>query len=87
MIGNLARALVAAAVIGGSIDVAGAAAFFGWQVAELNSQSFSPALDLNLRWLYLSAVTGGVLIAIYSLASIRDGWRGRWPGLQAPEEI
>ena len=52
-------------------------AFFGWQVSELNSQSFSPALDLNLRWLYLSAVAGGVLIAIYSLAAFRDVWRGR----------
>ena len=62
-------------------------AIFGWQVAELNSQSFSPALNLNLRWLYLSSVVGGVLIVIYSLASIHDGWRGRWPGLQAPEEI
>ncbi|HSL51098.1 MAG TPA: TRAP transporter small permease [Candidatus Deferrimicrobiaceae bacterium] len=62
-------------------------AIFGWQVAELNSQSFSPALDVNLRWLYLSSVVGGVLIVIYSLASIHDGWRGRWPGLQAPEEI
>lgn len=60
-------------------------AIFGWQVAELNSQSFSPALNVNLRWLYLSAVAGGVLIVIYSLASIRDGWRGRWPGLLAPE--
>jgi TRAP-type C4-dicarboxylate transport system permease small subunit len=60
-------------------------AVFGWQVAELNSQSFSPALDLNLRWLYLSAVAGGVLIAVYSLASIRDGWRGRWPTLANPE--
>ena len=58
---------------------------FGWQVAELNSQSFSPALDLNLRWLYLSSVVGGVLIVIYSLASIADGWRGRWPGLERPE--
>ena len=56
-------------------------AVFGWQVAELNSQSFSPALSLNLRWLYLSSVVGGVLIVIYSLASIRDGWRGRWPSL------
>jgi TRAP-type C4-dicarboxylate transport system permease small subunit len=56
-------------------------AIFGWQVAELNSQSFSPALSLNLRWLYLSSVVGGVLIVVYSLASIRDGWRGRWPGL------
>ena len=61
-------------------------AIFGWQVAEHNSQSFSPALDLNLRWLYLSSVVGGGLIVIYSLASIRDGWRGRWPGLHAPEE-
>lgn len=60
-------------------------AVFGWQVAELNSQSFSPALNLNLRWLYLSAVAGGVLIVLYSLASIRDGWRGRWPGLAKPE--
>lgn len=60
-------------------------AIFGWQVAELNSQSFSPALNVNLRWLYLSAVAGGILIVIYSLASIRDGWRGRWPGLIAPD--
>jgi TRAP-type C4-dicarboxylate transport system permease small subunit len=60
-------------------------AVFGWRVAELNSQSSSPALDLNLRWLYLSSVVGGVLIVIYSLASIADGWRGRWPRLQGPE--
>src|SRR6185295_1521484 len=52
-------------------------AVFGWQVSELNSQSFSPALDLNLRWLYLSSVVGGILIVVYSLASIADGWRGR----------
>jgi len=61
-------------------------AVFGWQVSELNSQSFSPALDLNLRWLYLSSVVGGVLIVIYSLASIADGWGGRWPGLHGPGE-
>jgi TRAP-type C4-dicarboxylate transport system permease small subunit len=60
-------------------------AVFGWRVAELNSQSWSPALDLNLRWLYMSSVVGGVLIVIYSLASIADGWRGRWPALQGPE--
>lgn len=60
-------------------------AIFGWQVAELNSQSFSPALNLNLRWLYLSSVVGGVLIVIYSVASIADGWRGRWPSLPGLE--
>jgi TRAP-type C4-dicarboxylate transport system permease small subunit len=58
-----------------------AVAVFGWQVAELNSQSFSPALGINLRWLYLSSVAGGVLMAVYSLATLADGWRGRWPGL------
>ncbi len=51
-------------------------AYYGWEVAELNSQSYSPALDLNLRWLYLSSVAGGVLIAIYSLAGLREAWRG-----------
>ena len=48
---------------------------YGWEVAELNSQSFSPALDLNLRWLYLSAVVGGVLMVIYSMAGLVDAWR------------
>ncbi len=55
-------------------------AVFGWHVSEGNSQSFSPALDLNLRWLYLSSVVGGTLMAIYSCACIADGWRGRGPG-------
>jgi len=50
-------------------------AVYGWKVAELNSQSFSPALDLNLRWLYLSAVVGGVLTVIYSLAGLADAVR------------
>ena len=50
-------------------------AVFGWQVAELNSQSYSPALDLNLRWLYLSAVVGGVLIVVYSLAALAETLR------------
>src|SRR5204863_1993189 len=60
-------------------------AIFGWQVTELNSQSFSPALNLNLRWLYLSSVAGDVLIVIYSVASIVDVWRGRWPAMPGPE--
>lgn len=47
-------------------------AVFGWQVSELNSQSYSPALNLNLRWLYLSSVVGAILIIIYSLAALLD---------------
>jgi len=35
--------------------------------------------------LYLSAVVGGILFVIYSLAAIADGWRGRWPALEVPE--
>ena len=55
-------------------------AFFGWQVAELNSQSFSPALVLNLRWLYLSAVAGGALMVVYALVTLGDvlSGRGAW---------
>jgi len=52
-------------------------AVYGWQVSELNSQSYSPALDLNLRWLYLSSVVGGLLMVIYSAASAVDAWRGQ----------
>lgn len=50
-------------------------AFYGWQVAEQNSQSFSPALSINLWWLYLSAVVGGLLIGAYSVAALVRIWR------------
>lgn len=52
-------------------------AVFGWQVTELNSHSYSPALVLNLRWLYLSSVVGGVLIAVYGLIALSDVFSGR----------
>jgi TRAP-type C4-dicarboxylate transport system permease small subunit len=54
-------------------------AVFGWQVTELNSQSFSPALVLNLRWLYLSSVVGGILMVVYGLVSLSDVFTGRGP--------
>ena len=63
-----------------------AVAVFGWQVAELNSQSFSPALNVNLRWIYFSAVVGGALICAYSLATIVDVWRGSVPGVTVSED-
>jgi TRAP-type C4-dicarboxylate transport system permease small subunit len=61
------------------IGFGGLVAIYGWQVSELNSQSYSPALNLNLRWLYLSAVVGGILIVIYSLAALADALRGEVP--------
>ena len=54
-------------------------AVYGWQVSELNSQSYSPALDLILRWLYLSAVVGGILMVVYSAAAVADTWRAPAP--------
>jgi TRAP-type C4-dicarboxylate transport system permease small subunit len=32
-----------------------------------------------LRWLYLSAVVGGILIVVYSLAALADVLRGEVP--------
>ena len=61
------------------VGFGGLVAIYGWQVSELNSQSFSPALDLNLRTLYLSAVVGGILIVVYSLAALADVLRGEVP--------
>ena len=58
------------------VGFGGLLAIYGWEVSELNSQSYSPALDLNLRWLYLSAVVGGFLIVVYSLAALADALRG-----------
>jgi TRAP-type C4-dicarboxylate transport system permease small subunit len=61
------------------VGFGGLLAIYGWQVSELNSQSFSPALNLNLRWLYLSAVVGGVLMVVYSLAALAGTLRGDVP--------
>jgi TRAP-type C4-dicarboxylate transport system permease small subunit len=61
-------------------------AVFGWQVAEGNSLSFSPGLGLNLRWLYLSSVAGGILIVAYSLATLGDVLRGQNPWAHAGDE-
>jgi TRAP-type C4-dicarboxylate transport system permease small subunit len=41
------------------------AAWHGWGLSLLNTQLTSPALEINLAWLYGSAVIGGVLIAVY----------------------
>jgi TRAP-type C4-dicarboxylate transport system permease small subunit len=58
-------------------------AWFGWHVADLNSQSFSPALVLNLWWLYLASVVGGILMAVYGFIALGDvlSGRGYWGNL------
>ena len=52
------------------------AAWHGWGISMLNTQLESPALEINLGWLYGSAVVGGALIALYGLMQARDVWRG-----------
>ena len=43
-------------------------AWYGFKLCLLNRTLATPGLEINLAWLYASAVVGGVLIAIYGLA-------------------
>ena len=43
-------------------------AWYGFKLCLLNRTLATPGLEINLAWLYASAVVGGVLIAIYALA-------------------
>jgi TRAP-type C4-dicarboxylate transport system permease small subunit len=42
-------------------------AVYGWKLAQLNATLLTPALQISLSWLYLSAVAGGVLMALFGL--------------------
>jgi TRAP-type C4-dicarboxylate transport system permease small subunit len=42
--------------------------WFGTKLAIVNSLLTSPALELNLAWLYAAPAVGGALIVLYSLA-------------------
>jgi TRAP-type C4-dicarboxylate transport system permease small subunit len=42
--------------------------WFGAKLAIVNSLLTSPALELNLAWLYAAPAVGGALIVLYSLA-------------------
>jgi TRAP-type C4-dicarboxylate transport system permease small subunit len=44
------------------------AAWQAWRLTVLNSVLASPGLEVNLGWLYFSAVVGGALIAFYAFA-------------------
>jgi TRAP-type C4-dicarboxylate transport system permease small subunit len=50
----------------------GLAAWYGTQLAIVNTALTSPALQLNLAWLYAAPAVGGVLIAVSALAMIGD---------------
>jgi TRAP-type C4-dicarboxylate transport system permease small subunit len=44
------------------------AGWYGIKLAIVNSQLTSPALELNLAWLYAAPAVGGALIVLYGLA-------------------
>ena len=44
------------------------AAWYGMKLCLLNRTLVTPGLEINLAWLYASAVVGGMLIAIYGFA-------------------
>jgi len=44
--------------------------WYGIQLAIVNSLLTSPALEINLAWLYAAPAVGGALIILYSLAAI-----------------
>jgi len=43
--------------------------WYGAQLAIVNSQLTSPALELNLAWVYAAPAVGGALIILYALAA------------------
>ncbi len=45
----------------------------GTRLAIVNSSLASPALQINLAWLYASAAVGGVLIMLYGLGTLLAG--------------
>jgi TRAP-type C4-dicarboxylate transport system permease small subunit len=45
-------------------------AWYGLKLCLLNRTLTTPGLQINLAWLYASAVVGGILIAIYGLTAM-----------------
>jgi len=46
------------------------ALWYGVELAIVNSQLASPALEINLAWLYAAPAVGGAMIALYALAAL-----------------
>jgi len=46
------------------------ALWYGVELAIVNSQLTSPALEINLAWLYIAPAVGGAMIILYGLAEL-----------------
>src|SRR6476646_5852225 len=52
------------------VGIGALTAWYGYKLCVLNFTTRTPGLELNLAWLYASAVVGGVLIVVYGLSMI-----------------
>ena len=52
------------------VGIGALTAWYGWKLCVLNFSTRTPGLELNLAWLYGSAVVGGILIVIYGVSMI-----------------
>ena len=56
------------------------AVWYGYQLAVVNSLLTSPALEINLAWLYAAPAVGGALIVLYGLAAAFEKLPAPQPG-------
>jgi TRAP-type C4-dicarboxylate transport system permease small subunit len=52
------------------VGVGALSAWYGYQLCLLNRTLRTPGLEINLAWLYASALVGGILIVVYGLAML-----------------
>ena len=52
------------------VGIGALAAWYGYKLCILNFTTRTPGLELNLAWLYASAVVGGVLFVLYGISMI-----------------
>jgi TRAP-type C4-dicarboxylate transport system permease small subunit len=52
------------------VAIGALAAWYGYQLCLLNRTLKTPGLEINLAWLYASAIVGGILIVVYGIAML-----------------
>jgi TRAP-type C4-dicarboxylate transport system permease small subunit len=57
-------------------------AWYGLKLCLLNRTLTTPGLEINLAWLYASSVIGGILIAIYAVATMISSVPHDEPGIK-----
>jgi len=52
------------------IGIGALTAWYGYKLCLLNRTLRTPGLEINIAWLYASALVGGILIVVYGIAMI-----------------